>query len=200
MANYKFILKTGIISTLFIFSYVTVKNLPEKQLEVDPLSTIEDLIKETNFKLEFKNLNELEYTVQDSTVDIKNTGINKSFKNNNKFDILINDTGKISSINYTSDLSDMNSSDIEYLKKIYNFVFGSISSFMFEKTTETLQKIQSEEYISLNKSLISEKGYIHESISLSKTSELKFTIYYESKQDSFVAYKVSLDILQGNKW
>lgn len=200
MANYKFILKTSIISTLLIFSYVAVKNLPEKQLEVDSLSTIEDLIKETNFKLEFKNLNELEYTVQDSTIDIKKTGINKSFKNNNKFDILINDTGKISSINYTSDLADMNSSDIEYLKKIYNFVFSSISSFMFEKTTETLQKVQSEEYINLNKSLISEKGYLYESIALSKTSELKFTIYYENKQDNLVAYKVSIDILQGNKW
>ena len=200
MANYKFILKTGIISTLFIFSYVTVRNLPEKQLEVESLSTIEDLIKETNFKLEFKNLNELEYTVQDSTIDIKNTGVNKSFSNNNKFDILINDTGKISSISYTSDLSDMNSIDVDYLKKIYNFVFDSISSFMFEKTTETLQKVQSEEYINLNKSLISEKGYIYESISLSKTSELKFTVYYENKQDNLVAYKVSLDILQGNKW
>lgn len=201
MTNHKFILKAGIALAICSTAYITIKILPDKTYNNNSYSTtIEDLIEETNFKLEFKSLNELEYTMQDLTIDIKNTGFNKSFSNNNKFDILINDSGKISSISYISEISDINENDMEYLQKIYNFVFENLSSFIFDKTKETLKKIQSPEYINSNKNFISENGYLIESINLSRTSEIKITTYYESKQDQLSAYKVSLDILQGNKW
>lgn len=200
MINHKFIFKAGIALVACSTVFITIKNLPDKSYTSSTSATIEDLIEETNFKLEFKNLNELEYTIQDLTIDIKNTGFNKSFSNNNKFDILINDSGKISSISYISDISDINESDIEYLQKIYNFVFNNLSSFIFDKTKETVEKVQSPLYISSNKSTILEKGYTTESISLSRTSEIKITTYYETKQNKFSAYKISIDILQGNKW
>lgn len=200
MLNHKFILKAGIALMVCSTAYITIKIIPDKTHNDIHSTTIEDLIEETNFKLEFKSLNELEYTMQDSTIDIKNTGFNKSFLNNNNFDILINDMGKISSISYISEISNMNENDIEYLQKIYNFVFENLSSFIFDKTKEALEKVQSSDYINSNKYTISAKGYTIESISLSRTSEIKITTYYETKQDSFSAYKISLEILQGNKW
>lgn len=200
MLNHKFILKAGIALMVCSTAYITIKIIPAKTHNDIHSTTIEDLIEETNFKLEFKSLNELEYTMQDSTIDIKNTGFNKSFLNNNNFDILINDMGKISSISYISEISNMNENDIEYLQKIYNFVFENLSSFIFDKTKETLEKVQSSDYINSNKYTISAKGYTIESINLSRTSEIKITTYYETKQDSFSAYKISLEILQGNKW
>lgn len=200
MLNHKFILKAGIALMVCSTAYITIKIIPDKTHNDIHSTTIEDLIEETNFKLEFKSLNELEYTMQDSTIDIKNTGFNKSFLNNNNFDILINDMGKISSISYISEISNMNENDIEYLQKIYNFVFENLSSFIFDKTKEALEKVQSSDYINSNKYTISAKGYTIESINLSRTSEIKITTYYETKQDSFSAYKISLEILQGNKW
>lgn len=200
MVKYKAILKVGFISALCAGSYITIKNLPEKELVTDSVSTIEDLMKETKFKLEFKNLNELEYTVQDSTVDIKDTGLNKTFSNNNKFDIKVDSSGKVSCINYTSELSDLSELDIDYMKKVYSFVFGTISTFILEETNETIEKVQGDEYINSNKVNIINNGYLQESIQLSKTSELKFTTYYERNQDKIKAYKISIDILQGNKW
>lgn len=200
MVNHKFVLTTGMALVVCTSIYIATKHTPDKIYNNSYSTTIEDLIEETNFKLEFKSLNELEYTMQDLTIDIKNTGFNKSFSNNNKFDILINENGKISSISYISDISDMNENDMEYLQKIYNFVFENLSSFIFDKTKETLEKVQSPDYVSFNRSSISEKGYTIESINLSKTSEIKITTYYETKQNKFSAYKISLDILQGNKW
>lgn len=200
MVNKKFILKTGIGLLVCSTIYLSIKIIPNKMSDDSYLTTIEDLVEETNFKLEFKSLNELEYTMQDSTIDIKNTGLNKSFSNNNKFDILINTEGKISSITYTSELTNMDENDIAYLEKLYNFVFENLSSFIFDKTKEILEKVQSNEYINYNKSIISENGYTIESINLRKTSEIKITTYYEAKQNNFSAYKISLEILQGNKW
>ena len=198
--NYKFILKASTIIILSSTVYIMATNLPEKFNTNTSSSTIEDLIDETNFKLEFKNLNELEYTVQDSTVDIKNTGFNKSFFNNNKFDILITENGKISSISYISETSQMNSIDLEYLQKIYNFVFENLSSFIFEESNKMIKKVQSLDYINSNKTSISENGYTIESIKLNKTSEIRITTYYENKQNEIIAYKIAIDILQGNKW
>lgn len=200
MKNYKFILKTGVILLFCTTAYVSVKKSSNIIVEDNSLSTIEDLIKETNFKLDLKNINELEYTIQDSVVDIRNTGFNKSFSNNKKFNILTEDNGKISCINYISNLTDMSNEDVEYLHKIYSFIFGNLSSYMFDKTNETFKKVQSSDYINSNKFSILNQGYTQEYISLSKTSELKFTTYYENKHDGITAYKVSLDILQGNKW
>lgn len=198
--NYKFILKASTIIILSSTVYIMATNLPEKFNTNTSSSTIEDLIDETNFKLEFKNLNELEYTVQDPTVDIKNTGFNKSFFNNNKFDILITENGKISSISYISETSQMNSIDLEYLQKIYNFVFENLSSFIFEESNKMIKKVQSLDYINSNKTSISENGYTIESIKLNKTSEIRITTYYENKQNEIIAYKIAIDILQGNKW
>lgn len=200
MLKNKFILKTGIGLLICSTVYLSIKIIPNKIYDNNSLTTIEDLVEETNFKLEFKNLNELEYTMQDSTIDIKNTGFNKSFANNNNFDILVNEDGKITSISYISDLSTMDEKDILYLEKLYSFVFDNLSSFIFDKTNEIFKKVQSSEYINSNKSFISENGYTIESINLRKTSEIKITTYYEAKEDTFSAYKISLEILQGNKW
>lgn len=200
MLKNKFILKTGIGLLICSTVYLSIKIIPNKIYDNNSLTTIEDLVEETNFKLEFKNLNELEYTMQDSTIDIKNTGFNKSFANNNNFDILVNEDGKITSISYISDLSTMDEKDILYLEKLYSFVFDNLSSFIFDKTNEIFKKVQSSEYINSNKSFISENGYTIESINLRKTSEIKITTYYEAKENTFSAYKISLEILQGNKW
>ena len=167
----------------------------------DAESTTEELIKDTNFKLEFKSLSELEFTVQDSSIDVvKNNGTNKSFSKNNKFNISINDLGKISSISFSTNLNEIDNTDMEYLQKVYNFIFGNISQYMFEKTEAMLQNIQSANYINLNKNAISNNGYTIESINLNSTSELRFTSYYKKVDNETKAYKITLDILQGNKW
>lgn len=199
MKKNKFLLNTSIIlaicSTTFIAHRYNLNTSIKKTS-----NTMEDIIEDSNFKLEFKNLNELEFTVQDSTLDIKNTGLNKTFSNNQKFDILINNSGKISSISFNTETDDINDSDIEYLQKIYNFVFGNISSYIFENTEDILKKVQSPEYISANKIAILDNGYTIESLNLRKTSEIKFTTYYKKINNELRAYKVNLDILQGSKW
>lgn len=162
-------------------------------------SSIEEIVKETNFKLDFKNINELEYTMQDNMIDTHNN-TNKTFEQNNKFNISTLESGKISSINYTSLISEMNNGDIDYLQKIYNFVFENISSYMFDKSNELIQKMQSNEYITTHKSNLKNNGYLKEHISLNKTSEIQLTMYYKSSNNSFSPYKICLDILQGNKW
>lgn len=200
MINYKLVSKVGIILVVGSFSFFSIKDIQQKKISTESLSTIENVLKDTNFKLEFKNLNELEYIVQDSLIDSKNTGFNKTFKKNNKFDILINDNGKVISINYTTNLDDMNNNDMEYIQKLYNFVFNNISSYMLDKTNEIIKNVKSEEYINLNKSSLMNNGYLQESIPLNKTSQLLFTTYYKIDGKDINAYKLSLDILQGSKY
>ena len=172
----------------------------EYTINKNDTSTIEDLIKDTNFKLDFKNLNELEFTVQDSIIDINNNELKKTFSKNNKFNITINENSKISSISFLTNLNELDNIDIEYLQKIYNFIFGSISQYMFEQTEDMMQNVQSTSYISSNKNTISNNGYTVESINLNHTSELKFTTYYKKVDNELKAYKINLDILKGNKW
>ena len=187
----------GILCTIPL-AFFSIFAYNEHNVNKNNESTIEDLIKDTNFKLEFKNLSELEFTVQDSIINIKDNSTNKTFSKNNKFNISLNNSGKISSISFTTNLNEINNTDMEYLQKIYNFIFGNISDYMFTETEKMLQNIQSIDYINSNKSSINENGYTTESISLNSTSELKFTNYYK-KDDEIKAYKITLDILQGNK-
>lgn len=198
MTKYKTLSILSILSIIPLIFFSIFKD-DEYNINKDDESTIEDLIKDTNFKLEFKSLSELEFTVQDSIIDINNT-TNKSFSKNNKFNISINDLGKISSISFSTNLNEIDNIDIEYLQKIYNFIFGNISQYMFEKTEAMLQNIQSTNYIDSNKNTISNNGYTIESINLNSTSELKFTSYYKKVDNETKAYKVTLDILKGNKW
>lgn len=198
MIKYKTLSILSILCIIPLVFFSTFKD-DEYNINKDDESTIEDLIKDTNFKLEFKSLSELEFTVQDSIIDINNT-TNKSFSKNNKFNISINDLGKISSISFSTNLNEIDNIDMEYLQKIYNFIFGNISQYMFEKTEAMLQNIQSTNYIDSNKNTISNNGYTIESINLNSTSELKFTSYYKKVDNETKAYKVTLDILQGNKW
>lgn len=201
MINKKNIFKIGAMLLITSSTYITSKNMYKKlNYNDNNLATIEDLVKETNFKLDFKNINELEYALQDSIIETKNTGINKTFSNNNKFDILTNDNSKIISISFTSRISEIDNNDIDYLQKIYNLTFDNLSSFIFKESNEVIEKTQKEDYINSNKYDISNKGYTIESINLNKTSEIKITTYYQKIQQDFQAYKISLDIFQGNKW
>lgn len=201
MINKKNIFKIGAMLLITSSIYITSKNIYKKlNYNDNNLATIEDLVKETNFKLDFKNINELEYALQDSIIETKNTGINKTFSNNNKFDILTNDNSKIISISFTSRISEIDNNDIDYLQKIYNLTFDNLSSFIFKESNEVIEKTQKEDYINSNKYDISNKGYTIESINLNKTSEIKITTYYQKIQQDFQAYKISLDIFQGNKW
>lgn len=200
MKRYKFILISSAIMLIGYCGYTSSQDTPFDSNSNMSSVTVEDLIKETNFKLEFKNLNELEYSLQDSAIE-KNSSTLKTFSKNSKFSVLTNSNNlKIHSISYTSNIDEINENDLEYLKTIYNFVFDSLSNFMFDKTTDILENAKDTNYINNNKSSILENGYTCESISLSKTSEIKITIYYSTKNNKSVAYKVSLDILQGNKW
>lgn len=194
------IIKLVILGSVTGCLFIGINQFNQRNDTVTETLTIEDLVKETNFKMELKNLNELEYTVQDSTSNIKDSEHNKTFSSNNKFDIRINESGKVLSINYTGNLNELNSDDIEYLKKVYNFSFGEISTFILDETNKIIPKFHSEEYITNNKTQIINEGYTTESIILGKTSELKFTIYYENIHIQPKPYKISIDILQGNRW
>lgn len=201
MIKHKFIFNIGVFLSLGICSFILYNNINiDNETNISVL-TIEDLVKESNFKLNFKNLNELEYTLQDSTTETNTNSSNKTFLKNNKFNIYINnETNKINAISYTSNIADINNNDLDYLQKIYNFVFDNLSSFILDKTNEILEKSQDSDYITSNKNLILDNGYISETITLSKTSEIKITTYYQNHENKLSAYKVSIDILQGNKW
>ena len=195
----KILVKLGLIATTCLTSF-SIYKYNENNIEKNDSSTIEDLINDTNFKLDFKNINELEFALQDSTVDIPNNKLIKTFYKNNKFNIYTNDSSKVSAISFTTNLTEFNNDDIEYIQKIYNFIFNNISHYLFEKTEAMIQNIQTTEYISSNKNLINDKGYTTETISLSDTSELKFTNYYKSVNNEIKAYKITIDILQGSKY
>lgn len=193
------LVKLGLIVTTCLTGF-SIYKYNENIIEKNDSSTIEDLIKDTNFKLDFKNINELEFAIQDSTIDIENNKLIKSFYKNNKFNIYTNDSNKVSAISFTTNLTEFSNDDVEYIQKIYNFIFSNISHYLFEKTEDMIQNIQTEEYISSNKGLINDKGYTTETINLSDTSELKFTNYYKNINNEIKAYKITIDILQGSKY
>lgn len=192
---FKIVIGISAVSLLYINAH------ENKVTSIDTNSTIKEVVKETNFKLDFKNINELEYIMQDDIINYNNNNEpSKTFSKNNKFNILTLDTDKISSISYTSSILEMSNSDMDYLQKIYSFVFDNISSYLFDKTNELVQKMQSNEYIDLNKHSIKSNGYYKETIDLNKTSEIQITTYYQHSNNELIPYKVSIDILRGNKW
>lgn len=195
----KILVKLGLIATTCLIGF-SIYRYNENNIEKNDSSTIEDLIKDTNFKLDFKNINELEFAIQDSTIDIPNNKLIKTFYKNNKFNIYTDDSNKVSAISFTTNLTEFNNDDVEYIQKIYNFIFNNISHYLFDKTDAMIQNIQSLEYISNNKHSIIDNGYTIETISLNHTSELKFTNYYKNINNEIKAYKITIDILQGSKY
>lgn len=195
----KILAKLGLIASTYLIGF-SIYKYNENNIEKSDSSTIKDLIKDTNFKLDLKNINELEFAIQDSIIDIPNNKLMKTFYKNNKFNIYTNDSSKVSSISFTTNLTEFNNEDVEYLQKMYNFIFNNISHYLYEKTDHMIQNIQSLEYISNNKSSIIDNGYTIETISLNNTSELKFTNYYKIINEEIKAYKITIDILQGSMY
>lgn len=188
-----------ILITIIYFSVSLFQKIEYGIITQNNISKIEGLVNETNFKLEFKSLKDLEYIVQDITIPVGEDYSRQTFKNNSKFNIYSNENKNIASIHYLSELNDINLSDKEYLKKIYNFVFLNISTFMYEKTLESIEEVQSDAYITTNKYSIESQGFTSKSIPIGETSEIKITTYYNINNGNISAYKINISILKGNK-
>lgn len=162
----------------------------------------ESILNSSDFTLGLKKVPQLEYAVVDSVVNIHSEdNYYKTFEKNNKYEIFIDKKSEeINSMHYTSNVKSISDNDIKYLKNIYNLSFSSISSYMFDKTIDTIKVMCGSDYIANKNTSIAKNGAISESIIIGKTSEVKITITYSYNGSRNEPEAIDIAILKGNKW
>lgn len=160
------------------------------------------ILNSSDFTLGLKKVPQLEYAVGDSVVNIHSEdNYYKTFEKNNKYEIFIDKKSEeINSMHYTSNVKSISDNDIKYLKNIYNLSFSNISSYMFDKTIDTIKVMCGSDYIANKNTSIAKNGAISESIIIGKTSEVKITITYSYNGSRNEPEAIDIAILKGNKW
>lgn len=203
MPQKKYALTVGAVLTSSIAILTTVAlNMRENDVFYNSNNSINNILNNSDFVFGLKKIAQLEYAVGDTAVNVnQEDDTYKTFENNKNFEIFINKkSGEISSLHYTSSIENFIKSDNKHLKNVYNLTFLSISSYLFEKTSELINMMCSDSYISNKSALISKNGFISESIPLGKTSEIKITVIYNTDDFKNTAESVDIAILKGNKY
>lgn len=160
------------------------------------------ILNNADFILGLKKVPQLEYAVGDSVINIHSEdNLYKTFEKNNKYEIFIDKKSEeINSVHYMSNIKSITDNDVKYLKNIYNLAFSSISSYMFDKTMDTVKFMCGNDYIANKNTSIVKNGSISESIIIGKTSEIKITITYTYNGSRNEPESIDIGILKGNKW
>lgn len=190
---------------VIIFISLPVKTILDMQKNEDFRKNNEisvSILNSSDFILGLKSVSQLEYSVGDTAVNInEDDNYYKTFENNKKYEIFIDKkSGEINSLHYTTDINDISETDNKYIKSIYNLTFSNMSSYMMEKTKDTIEHMFENGYISNNNSSIVKNTSLSESILIGKTSEIKITVSYNYNGSKYEPKIIDIAILKGNKW
>ena len=203
--KHKTIIKISVLVLFILYLTFVIKSITDMKRSEDFRKNNDvsiGILNNSDFILGLKSIPQLEYSVGDTTVNInEEDDFYKTFENNSKYEIFIDKKSEeINSLHYTSKVDSMNEEDKKYLKNIYNLTFSNMSSYMLEKTNNTIEHMCESSYISNNNSSIVKNGTISESIIIGKTSEIKITVSYYYNGSKYEPDIIDIAILKGNKW
>ena len=187
-------------SGIFLASSITSMKKNEDFKKNNDISS--SILNNADFILRLKKVPQLEYAVGDLVKNVHpEDDLYRTFEKNNKYEIFIDKKSEeINSVHYTSNIKSITDNDIKYLKNIYNLAFSSISSYMFDKTMDTVKFMCSNDYIANKNTSIVKNSSLSESVIIGKTSEIKITIAYVYNGSRNEPESIDIAILKGNKW
>lgn len=199
--NKKFLIRMFVISSVVTASVCGYNFYRDKKI-AQKTETSSSIMSATDFILGLNKIPQLEYAAGDNAVNvIEDDDFYKTFENNNKFEIFIDKKSeKINSLHYVSSVDDVNDTDTQYLKNVYNLSFSNMSTYLFDKTIEIMDMMCTADYISSKSAVISKNNTVSEVISVGKTSEIKVSVLYANKGAKIKPVSVDIGILKGNKW
>ena len=208
--DYNNLIKVGLYSLIVFLILITTKTIVDMKKNENFRKDNEisaSILNNSDFILGLKSISQLEYAVMDTTVNInEDDDYYKTFENNKKYEIFIDKkSGEINSLHYTVNLNDENNlsntnKDDKYIKNIYNLTFSNMSSYMMEKTKNTIEHMCDSSYIANKNSSILKNSSLSESILIGKTSEIKVTVSYHYNGSKDEPEIIDIAILKGNKW
>lgn len=203
--DYNNVIKVGLYSLIVFLILVTTKTIVDMKENENFRKDNEisaSILNNSDFILGLKSISQLEYAVMDTIINInEDDDYYKTFENNKNYEIFIDKkSGEINSLHYTINLNDINKNDDKYIKNIYNLTFSNMSSYMMEKTKNTIEHMCDSSYIANKNTSILKNSALSESILIGKTSEIKVTVSYHYNGSKYEPEIIDIGILKGNKW